>query len=77
MDDSLSKGINEGILASDSMTDIKQVLRKHGYCILNLPSFLTYPELTAFVQGLSLPMLIIMPLPEVQSEYVVGITQGI
>ena len=73
LDDSLSTGINEVILASGSMTDIKQILRRHGYCILNLPSFLTYPELTAFVQGLSLPMLINVQLPGVQAEHVVGI----
>ena len=73
LDDSLSRGINEVILASGSMTDIKQILRRHGYCILNLPSFLTYPELTAFVQGLSLPMLINVQLPGVQAEHVVGI----
>ena len=73
LDDSLSTGINEVILASGSMTDIKQILRRHGYCILNLPSFLTYPELTAFVHGLSLPMLINVQLPGVQAEHVVGI----
>ena len=64
LDDSLSRGINEVILASGSMTDIKQVLWRHGYCILSLPSFLTYPELTAFVHGLSLPMLINVQLPK-------------
>ncbi len=61
------------ILASGSMTDIKRILQKHGYVILNLPSFLTYPELTAFVHSLSLPMLINVQLPGVQAEHVVGI----
>ena len=73
LDDSLSRGINEVILASGSMTDIKQILCRHGYCILNLPSFLMYPELTAFVHGLRLPMLINVQLPGVQAEHVVGI----
>ena len=43
------------------MTDIKQILWRHG------------SELTAFVQGLSLPMLINVQLPGVQAEHVVGI----
>ena len=73
LDDSLRRGINEVILASGSMTDIKQILRRRGYCILNLPSFLTYPELTAFVHGLSLSMLINVQLPGVQAGNVVGI----
>ena len=55
------------------MTDIKQTLRKHGYSTLNLPSFLENPELTAFVQGLSLHMLINVRLPGVQEEHVIGI----
>ena len=56
------------ILASGSMTDTKQILWRHGYYILDLPSFLMYPELTAFVHGLSLPMLINVQLPGVQAE---------
>ncbi len=56
------------ILASGSMTDIKRILWKHGYCILNHPSFFIYPELTAFVQSLSLPMLINVQLPGVISS---------
>ena len=40
---------------------------------MNLPSFLTQPELTAFVQGLSLSILINVQLPGVQVEHVVGI----
>ena len=55
------------------MTDIKRILQKHGYCILNLPCFLTYLELTAFVQGLSLSVLINVQLQRVQAEHVVGI----
>ncbi len=61
------------ILPSGSMTDIKRPLRRHRYCVLKIPSFLVYPELTAFVQGLSLPMLINVQLPGVEVEHVVGI----
>ena len=39
LDDFFSRGINEVILASGFMTDIKQILRRHGYCILNLLIF--------------------------------------
>ncbi len=40
---------------------------------MNLPCFLTYPELTVFVHGLSLLMLINIQLPGVQAKHVVGI----
>ncbi len=62
------------ILASGSMTDIKQIDITEAW-ILYIESsfFLTYPELTAFVHGLSLPMLINVQLLGVQTEHVVAI----
>ena len=44
-------------------------------CILYFESsfFFAHPELTAFVQGLSLPMLINVQLPGIRAEHVVGI----
>ena len=51
LDDSLSRGINEVILASGSMTDIKQILWRHGYCILNLPSFFDIPRIDCICSG--------------------------
>lgn len=40
---------------------------------MNIPCFLTYQELTAFVQNLNLPMLINVRLQGYQVEHVVGI----